>query len=182
MLHATAGLVSTLLLINLLLMFGVIRRLREHTNLLAEMKAARPTDVVASGSRVADFATVDIAGNVVSRELLSAGTVVAFFSSNCGFCDELLPKFVHYAAGSADGGAELLAVVSGDDTGRSAFVEKLAPVARVVTEAFDGATTKAFGVTAFPMIFVMANDGVVASSDIGVDALQQRRVPAMSAG
>ncbi|MFG1882107.1 TlpA family protein disulfide reductase [Micromonospora sp. NPDC049102] len=182
MLYAATGFFSALLLINLVLIFGVIRRLRGHTQLLAELGATRSTDVVAAGSRVEDFATVDIAGEPVSRDLLSAETVVAFFSLNCGFCDELLPKFVEYAASSTGGSAEFFGVISGDGAEDSGFVKELAPVARVVIEEFDGPITKAFGVTAFPMIFVMGAEGVVASSGIGVGALQQRRVPAISAG
>jgi thiol-disulfide isomerase/thioredoxin len=159
--------------VNLLLTFGVVRRLREHADLLAG--TPRVVDVgppVPVGSVVGEFTVTTADGEVVTRDSLDGGTVVGFFSPGCGPCEELLPRFVEYAASEAGGGRRVVAVVAASDAEAGEIAMQLAPVARVVLEgAFGGPVSAAFGVRGYPALCVVDSDGTVTAGGSTVDAL-----------
>ncbi|WP_433041631.1 hypothetical protein [Dactylosporangium sp. CS-033363] len=147
-LAAAVAVVGVLCVIDLLLTVGVIRRLREHTEQLAQALAGRPPAIAAPGT------TVDFDGSA---------SVVGFFSPGCGPCAELLPKFVERVAGES-----VLAVVVGDGAEVDSMVELLAPVARVVREDHGGTVAAAFGVSSFPSVFAMDGRTIAGSGhDLG---------------
>src|SRR5262245_33679123 len=94
-----AGLIVVFVLCaaNLLLMFGVIRRLRQHTGLLCDegtriLPAKDPT--VAVGSSPDRFAVSALNGTPVSSELIAGGrTIVAFFAPDCSSCETSTKDF-----------------------------------------------------------------------------------------
>jgi len=68
-------LVGALCALNLVLTLGVIKRLREHTDLLA---AGSNAPTIGIGQEVGEFSARTVDGETVSPDLLSGETVVAF--------------------------------------------------------------------------------------------------------
>jgi thiol-disulfide isomerase/thioredoxin len=159
-------LVTVLTVLNLLLTFGVIRRLREHTDLLAN--GATPvlgeTPALSVGRLVEDFAGSTTDGELVARALLTGDTLVAFLTPGCGPCAESLPHLVQAAKKWPGGRRNTMVVVVGTRERATEYVEQLAPVAKVVAEAPDGPIAKGFGVTAYPLFGVVDSSGRVLRS------------------
>jgi hypothetical protein len=178
LLYLTAAMifVGVIGLLNLVLTYGVIRRLREHDAALASRPHMPGFDVmVPAGTAVADFGTHTVDGAPVSNADLTGHTVVGFFSTTCEPCRDRLPDFATHAATVPGGPDRVLAVVVSDSVAADTsvadlFVARLRPVARVVTEQYDGPIGKAFGVQAYPALAVVADGTVVASGD-SLDAL-----------
>ncbi|GAA2590071.1 hypothetical protein SMC26_20370 [Actinomadura fulvescens] len=156
--------VGLLCTVDLLLTVGVIRRLREHTELLAARN--EPPGGLPVGSAVGEFTAVDTDGRAVTRESLDDGTLVGFFSPGCAPCEEIKPRFAE-AAGT-DGGRRALAVVSGP--GGRETAEGLSAVARVIVEDDPGGPVcAAFQVQAFPTLYRLGPGGRVTAT--GPEAL-----------
>ncbi|MEV0386773.1 hypothetical protein [Nonomuraea sp. NPDC050643] len=151
---------------NLAFTYGVIRRLREHGDLLATRTApgtpVRPR--IADGEPVGEFSALTNDGMVIDRGFLADRTLVAFFSTDCDFCHEQLPIFVDWAARQAGGSIGVLAVVEGPEEVAHRMAADLEPVAKVVTVTDSHAgITAAFQVKAWPSFLYVA-DGVVRGS------------------
>ena len=101
---AVAG-VGALSLLNLVVVIGVVRRLREHSERLANVggPATGPSDplVAPVGGRVGSFRATGSGGPVTDQDLAD-GTRVAVFSPSCLPCQEKLPGFVAHAADRPD--------------------------------------------------------------------------------
>ena len=138
--------------LNLLLTFGVIRRLRQHEQVLADggaVRASAPPRMIAPGEAPSEFTAVDIDGAPLIRAELAAG-LVSFFTPDCQPCEKRLPEFVRAAEREPSGRAGVLAVVVGDPIHAEPLTRALAPVARVFTEMPGGALSTAFRVSGFP--------------------------------
>lgn len=164
-------LVGVLCLLNLLLIVGVIRRLRDHSTLLSGMGSAPPAIEV--GTEIDAFQVQTVRGEPLSRAELAEETVVAFFSPTCGPCKEELPKFTPFARNYPGGRDRVLAVVVGEPQEADDFVAQLGPVAKVVVEERGGALGNAFKTSAFPTLMTVAprEDGtlVVTSNHVELD-------------
>lgn len=165
--------VGALCTVDLLLTFGVIRRLREHTELLST-RAGEPGEgpgTVAVGEVPGPFTAVDTDGAEVDHRTGGAGRLVGFFSPGCEPCRTKLPDFVAYAAEFPGGRAQVLAVVSGDEQSAADFTGPLTGVARVVVDGSEGPVATAFGVNGFPAWCVQDEHGVVQHSGLGREPL-----------
>src|SRR5258708_33673625 len=111
-LGSAVALVGVLCLLDLVLTFGVIRRLREHTRLLAQAGPGRPPELLDPGASIGEFEAATIEGETLSLAALKLETVVGFFSPTCKPCRELLPGFVDRAAGLRR--EQVLAVILGN--------------------------------------------------------------------
>lgn len=158
---AAVVLVGLLGLVNLVFCIGIVRRLREHTELLN-----RQDRVMAS--QASDFTATTVEGNPLSRQSLSAGTLVGFVTTTCPACADRLPEFVAYAENHR---GPVLAVVIGPAPDAAAMIDAVSGVAQVVHESTDGAVAKAFGVQAFPAFGLLADGGVVRASGSVTKAL-----------
>jgi hypothetical protein len=164
-LYALVGLFGALTLLNLLLTFGIIRRLRDRP----------PNTIVTTpgfltpGTLVGDFTGRDLDGRPVSRGDLSGRTLVGFFSPGCDACRDRLPDFV--AAARVFGPDRSLAIVMSDAVSASDYLPSLAPVARVVLDAPDGPLISAFAITAVPSFFVVGAGGRVVAAGVALDDL-----------
>ncbi len=160
--------------VNLLLTFGVVRRLREHSELLAGTPRMVDDDPpVPVGSVVGKFSVTTVDGEAISRDSLDGGTVVGFFSPGCGPCEELLPRFAEYAASQAGGGRRVVAVVTAPDVEAEVVAARLTPVARVVADGtFSGPMSAAFGVRGYPALCIVGDGGTVTASGSTIDALR----------
>ncbi|MEV4692212.1 TlpA disulfide reductase family protein [Micromonospora echinospora] len=154
-------------LLNLILAFGVIRRLREHTVRLTALEAGHGHNdqiMLGAGSTVAPFQAVTEDGVTVTRDGLTGRTLVAFFSPDCTPCRERMPQFIRYAAEHPGGRDHVVGVVASDRDAAGEYVAALTPVARVVVESDGGPLCTAFGVQGFPAIGLIDESGVVVAS------------------
>ena len=115
-LAATVALVGLLAVVNLLLTIGVVRRLREQTTELADLRSRAPMRDAATtlpvGAVVAPFEAVTIDRRAVTLASFGERPLVGFFSPGCKPCAERLPGFVRHAAERPGGRDGVLAVVA----------------------------------------------------------------------
>ena len=118
-LGTAVALVGVLCLLNLLFTVGVVRRLREQTEELAQLRQqSGPGDLILpAGKRVEDFATATAVGAPVTADDLIQPTLVGFFSPTCGPCEERMPQFIEYAKTFAGGRDRVLAVMLDEQGG-----------------------------------------------------------------
>ena len=177
---AAVVLVGVLGVLNLLFTFGVVRRLREHSELITQGAggtapggAGAPS--LAVGTQVGDFTGVTRDGDRVSREQLTGETVVAFLTPGCAPCAERLPGLVDLTAGWPGGRSRTLVVVVAGDAGAAGeYVEALVATTRVVLESPGGALATAFGVQGYPVFGVVDGSGVVLRSTMDPAELRVR--------
>jgi hypothetical protein len=159
-LTAVVVVVGGLCLLDLLLTFGVIRRLREHTSRLAGVRVEPPLVGLAAGRTPGGFSAVTTFGEEVTG---AAGLrVVAFFSSGCSTCPERVPPFLEYLSRHHIGRDSVLAVVAADKSLPAPYLEQLEEVALACVEPPSGEIATAFEVAGFPAFFLLTADGVVA--------------------
>jgi thiol-disulfide isomerase/thioredoxin len=166
-------LVGAICVLDLVLTLGVIRRLREHTELIAKMGQGGvgiPEPMLGAGETAGDFEAVATTGEVIARDGLAGQTLLGVFSPGCSACVERLPGFVELAREWEGGRDQVLAVVV-DMAGEGAeqYVGKLEPVARVVVETRRGGVNAALKVQAFPAIGVLADGGRVLTNKLEAD-------------
>lgn len=146
---AVVVLLALVSLVNLVLTVGVVRRLREHSQKLAEVSAVA-SPMLDVGSTIEEFSAVTVDGATLRREDLSSGTTVGFFDAHCETCHELLPSFVAEARRVPGGRDRVLAVVRDDNGDGGDLVSPLREIARVVVERRRGPVALAFHVKAVP--------------------------------
>jgi thiol-disulfide isomerase/thioredoxin len=166
-LAVAVAIVGVLCLLNLAIMVGVIRRLREHTAHLEKLlEAIGPQDVMAAvGTRAGDFAATTVSGESVSSSDLADGTLVGFFSPGCGGCTEQMPRFTEYAEAAGDRQRVIAVIVADDGDAGTAFdLAKLGTVAQLVVEQSHGAMSKAFQVQGYPALCLVDHDRMITAS------------------
>jgi thiol-disulfide isomerase/thioredoxin len=169
LLTAAVVVVGTVGVVNLVLTFGVIRRLREHQELLRRGPQGRPISGLALGATVAEFEARTRAGERRSNVDFSGDTLVGFFSAGCQPCEDLVPRFVEAARAYPGGPERVLAVVTGGDG--SAMADALSPVADVVVGADADTVARAFQVSAFPTLMLVDGNARVRANDLQLDHL-----------
>ncbi|MES4904070.1 MULTISPECIES: hypothetical protein [unclassified Streptomyces] len=153
-----------LCLVNLVFTYGVIMKLREHSEALAEHSGpteggtGRPRPL---GSAVSDFTAMTVTGQTVSRHSLAASSVVAFLSPGCLPCEQAVPDFLKYAAAVPGGRDRVLVVVSGQPSEGAEYAERFGEVAHVVVEAPGGPVQSAFAMNGAPAFGVLGAGGSV---------------------
>lgn len=150
---AFAGVLSVL---NLILLTGVIKRLRDYTELLADRSSPQPA--LNRGEAVDDFTSETVDGEPLSPATLTGTTLVGFFTLNCEPCKRKLPKFVEFARNFPGGRDRVLATVVGEGEGVAEMVEALRPVARVAVEERKGPLSTAFHVAGYPIVLLIDRD------------------------
>ncbi|MEU6097840.1 hypothetical protein [Streptomyces sp. NPDC047079] len=148
-LTAALLLVAALCLLNLLLTIGVIKRLREHAEIIAPI---RQQAGIRTGDEVGDFSVLGVDGERLDRASLTHDSVVAFFAPDCRACEALLPDFIRWAEADENGRNRRMAVVIGDASACSELVAMLRPVAHVVVEEPLGTVSTAFRTSATPTV------------------------------
>ncbi|MEN3535231.1 hypothetical protein AAH991_08995 [Microbispora sp. ZYX-F-249] len=164
-------LVGVLCLVNLVLIVGVIRRLREHGEALADRSAQEQNRraILPEGEVAEPFETVSTDGSVVSRDRLEQPTLVGFFSPGCTACHEALPDFLALAARFPGGPEQVLAVILDENGELGEQREALEPVARVVVEKLGGPVSSALHVRALPSFGLVGPGGRVMSSGLRLE-------------
>jgi thiol-disulfide isomerase/thioredoxin len=171
---ATLVLVGLLCALDLVLTVGIIKRLREHTDLLANRSGGRMS--LRPGEEVGKFSSVTVDGEPVDNDMIDSETVVAFFSPTCGPCKEKLPMFVEYARTVPGGRGQILAAVTADRDDAAAaapMLSALTPVARVLTGEEAEGLAEACKVQGFPVVLKVnrSTDGrlLVMTDQVDVD-------------
>lgn len=173
-LTAAVVLVGVLVLFDLLLTLGLVKRVRAHAELLDKLVNARPgvqpePGQLPPGTVVGDFTATTSDGLEIGRASLTDGAVLGFFSTWCDTCAEQLPGFLAYA--EPYGRERVLAVVHGGEAELPGLIAKLSKVAQVVVEPDNGPIAKAVGVEATPTMAVIDKEWRVTSSGYKADSL-----------
>ncbi|SMD26905.1 TlpA disulfide reductase family protein [Kibdelosporangium aridum] len=156
---------GVLVLVDLVLTLGVVKRLRTHAALIEQALSTTdpmPPIMAPRGAKVAPFEARTVDGKTVSLSDLLDPTLVGFFSTDCPACGENLPAFLDRAR--VLGRDRVLAVAHGATDEVADLVAKLGAVARVVTEAPDGPLGRAFSVRGVPALCLVDPAGTVVAS------------------
>jgi peroxiredoxin len=173
---AAIAVLTALVLLNLLLTFGVIRRLREHSEQLA---ANAPNRTIPVGATVPEFSATSERGAVVSTATLRGdGALVAFMAPDCAACTEQLPAVRERLAATVGGQTAVLVVFTRlreatdpNDASAAELAESLGvagSAALIVHEPLDGTLQTTFQVAAFPAFYLVDPDGKVAAASNGI--------------
>jgi hypothetical protein len=165
---AVLVLLTLLVLLDLLLTFGVIRKLREHTERLDLIPRDESHSV---GTPAPAFSATTATGTTVSARLFDGGGLAVFLAPDCPGCRSQLPDVRRKLAAAVAAAVPVLLVVTRlhpeRDLGEEAAEtdEALAALdgrAVVVHEPLDGALQSAFKVANFPAFFRIGADGRIA--------------------
>ncbi|WP_433498558.1 hypothetical protein ACQP1K_27350 [Sphaerimonospora sp. CA-214678] len=162
-------LIGAICALDLILTLGVIKRLRSHSEILSNRNNEGPP-AMEVGEEVGRFETSTLDDVRITWEGTREGTIVAFFSPTCAPCKAKLPNFLEHSRTLRAGDPRPVAVVVGDSADADEFLSALRPVADVVLENHEGVMAKAFQVTAFPTVLMVAPDasGVLRVTDNNV--------------
>ncbi|MBP2325032.1 thiol-disulfide isomerase/thioredoxin [Kibdelosporangium banguiense] len=174
-LTAAVVLVGILCVIDLLLSFGIIRRLREQNEalqLVQQQQTAGLDDDIAlpAGSAVGAFAATTVGGTELTNvDIIGSPLLIGFFSPNCEPCKERMPQFIEYATRF---NGRVIAVASGSVEETTDMVARLGEVGDVLVEPNEEAPVhKAFGAKGYPAMCLVGDDGVVQASGWEMAAL-----------
>lgn len=169
---------AALTVFNLVLILGVLRRLREYSARMS-FDGVQAGAVGGSvdlgldvGSRPGPFRTTTVDGREVTSEMLDGPALVGFFAEGCRPCKDWLPRFTEAARALepsvSSRGAEsprILAVVANVGAQPSALVADLrsglGDDALVVREELGGPVSQAFKVLGYPALCRLGTDGTV---------------------
>lgn len=164
---ALAFLALAVCLLDLLLTLGVVRRLRQHTELISNLSSGgrRPYAILEEGKTAGPFEAVATTGEPVSRDRLSGLTLVGALAPGCSACEEKLPAFVDFARTFSGGRDQVIAVVVGSEDEAETYREQLEPVARVVIEPpMTGEIGTALALGSFPAFGILDQSATVVTS------------------
>ncbi|MFB9236645.1 TlpA family protein disulfide reductase [Plantactinospora siamensis] len=164
-------LVGALGLVNLVLMLGVIRRLREHTELLSGRQEPAPQAMLEPGSIPGDFTSTTVDGRVLGRGDLPPMTLVAFVSPACDMCEAQIPDLLDRARSMPGGPDHVWVVVVGKGAETTPYADRFAGVATVFIEPGSGPLPLAFGIKGFPAFGLVDEHGIVAANTFGIARL-----------
>jgi hypothetical protein len=169
-----ASLALAVCLLGLVLILGVIGRLRQHAELISQLSeqiakgsGRRPYTILGEGRTAGQFEAVTTTGEALSRDRLSGRTLVGAFMPHCPACEEKLPTFVDSAKTFPGGREQVIAVVVGPENEAETYRGQLEPVARVVVEApMTGAIGTALALDSFPAFCILDPSGTVVASGL----------------
>lgn len=176
LLGVAVAIVGVLCLLDMLLTFGVIRRLREHTELLSRIgNPGLPVLGLAQGAPVGAFTATTMDGEQLNGAsgFLAAG----FFSSSCSVCPERVGPFAAYLRQHQIPRENAISVAAVTGGSRPAYLDELAEVSVVCVESGDGQAGQdgqaaaAFKVQGFPAFCLLDGAGTVLAANYDPAAL-----------
>jgi peroxiredoxin len=164
--------VSGLCLVNLGLLFAVIRKVRLLGERVDKMPVIGAAALLPVGGRAPEFTAVTTAGQSRSlADLAGSRSVVGFFSPGCEPCRTQRPKFIDFAKGLPGGSGQALAVVVGEGEAATGFAAELNGAAAVVITPRQGPLIAAFSVRGMPAFYLIGPDGRIEARGMAVQAL-----------
>ncbi len=172
-LTAAVVLVGLLCVLDLLLSFGIIRRLREQNETLKNVQQQRaaidPEIALPAGATIGTFTAATVGGSDLSNaDIDGTRALVGFFAPACEPCKERMPQFMEYAT-RFDG--KVIAIASGSEEETADMVVRLGEVAEVIREADGGVVHQAFGASGYPALCLVDGDRTVLASGWEMSAL-----------
>lgn len=175
MLVATVALLGVLVVANMLLTWGMMRRLKALQEQVTAMSAPPPDNGLHPGDEAPDFSALTPAGDTVTRDDVVRGeTVLVFMSPHCEACETHLPT-VRQLGREATGPAAV-AVIDGTREESGHLLEGLqgdVPVLfapRGATDLLDR-----YQVFTYPSSYVVGPDGRITGSHLDLDELLPSR-------
>ncbi|MET9325050.1 hypothetical protein ABZX75_33675 [Streptomyces sp. NPDC003038] len=152
---------------HLLVTFGLVRRLRLHTDLLNHL-TQNTSHLLPDHSPLPAFTAPTTDGTTISHTRLRHPAALALLAVDCPHCQTSLPAFTAYIRSAGYARDQVLAVVTAGDhtapTARQDMLDALAPLATVVCEPATGGTiTTALKVQAFPTFYLTHPDATLAA-------------------
>jgi hypothetical protein len=167
---ALASVAVAISLFNLLLILGVVRRMREIGPTIPPEYLEVESGPQA-GMPIPNFTARTTDGRQTDSSFFNAGRgLVAFLSVGCGACSEQLPQLRAYVMREHIDPARSLVFVSGDRDGQSEYARVAAHFAQVVVEEASGHFSRTFDIKAFPTVLAL-HDGRVQANAPSVGAL-----------
>ncbi|MFB9837665.1 TlpA family protein disulfide reductase [Actinoallomurus acaciae] len=170
---AAVVLLAVLCLLNMMITFAVLRRLRSHEERLAARPAGRSSGVDALvGRELPEFDATSTAGAAVSRsDLLGRARVLGVFSATCEPCHEQARAFAEL---DDPGRVALVTDVRGREDVLRRFVPDLGDTPTIILEPDSGPLAGELGVSTFPTLLRLDEDGRVVQAG---NALSQLASP-----
>jgi thiol-disulfide isomerase/thioredoxin len=174
MIYLTAAviLVGAVGMMNLVLLLGILRRLRAAPPAAAEESHGGGSGL-RLGWRPEPFAVSLLHGGRLTRSDLTGHgeTLIGFFSPTCRPCRAQAPKFAARAAEWPGGPERVLVVVADDTVDGAEFTEQFAGLAKMVVDGLEGPVATAYGVTAFPAFGILDDTATVLTEATSVERL-----------
>jgi thiol-disulfide isomerase/thioredoxin len=164
--------VSVLCLVNLALLFAVIRKVRLLGERIDKMPVMGAAALLPVGSKVPEFTAVTTTGESRSlADLAGSRSVLGFFSPSCQPCRTQLPEFIEFAKALPGGSGHALAVVVGEGEAAAEFGADLGEAVPVVIAPQRGTLTAAFSLRGIPAFYLIGPDGRIEARGMAVQAL-----------
>jgi hypothetical protein len=171
-LSAVVVIFGVLTVLNLILTLGVLKRLREQSELLTSSGGNQVADpLLRAGEVPDDFTGTTVDGEPVSRDDVSGARLVAFLSPACSICEGQIPGLLDTARSMVGGRDNVLVVVVGKGEETAAYAEQFRNVAKVVVEPGNGPITRAFQLSGLPAFGLLDLDARVVTSATSIDRL-----------
>lgn len=162
-------LVGVLVVVDLVLTLGVVRRLRHHAALIGQALDGHDGGVrdfmLPNGSPLPKLRATTVDGTAAPD---AGPLLIGFFSPTCRACVQRLPGFVEYAKAF---NGRVLGVAVGPVDDVTDIVDTLRPVADVVAEPVDGPLATVLRVKGLPAMATVDADGRVTASGFELTAL-----------
>jgi|HubBroStandDraft_1064217.scaffolds.fasta_scaffold42149_2 thiol-disulfide isomerase/thioredoxin len=164
--------VGGLCLVNLALLFAVIRKVRVLGERVDKVPVMAPAALLPVGSPAPEFTAITTNGDSRSlADLAGSRSVVGFFSPNCPPCRIQVPEFIDFAAALPGGGRQSLAVVVGEGEAATGLAAELDGAAAVVITPRMSPLTAAFSVRGFPAFYLVGPGGRIEAQGMAIQAL-----------
>jgi peroxiredoxin len=164
--------VGALCLVNLALLFAVVRKVRLLSERVDKMPVMGPAALLPVGGKAPEFTAVTTGGESRSlADLAGSRSVVGFFSPNCQPCRAQLPEFIEFAKALPGGLGQALAVVVSAGEAGAGFAAQLDGAAAVVISPQRGPLPTAFSVRGLPAFYLIGPDGRIVARGMAVQAL-----------
>ncbi|MEH1125615.1 TlpA family protein disulfide reductase [Micromonospora sp. CPCC 206061] len=170
-------LVGLLCIVDLLLTFAVLRRLREHTEELGRLSGAGHVSMGVDrdklmGRELPEFSAITVDGAVVSRESLTGAVeLVGIFSPGCSPCHAQAPLFVAEAARMPAG--KTLALVAGSGAEADDLVQIVKGMTDVVLAPESMTVVNGLNIGAFPTFLRLDASGAIVDAAVSVQGLAE---------
>ncbi|QIS20687.1 hypothetical protein [Nocardia terpenica] len=162
---AYIAVLTIIVVFQLLVTYGLVRRLRVHTDLLNEL-IDENTLALAPGTPIPAFATHTTDGAALTDRDVRHPAAIALLEVDCPHCRTNLPDFLAYVRGAGFARENVLAVVatrdSTDPAERDAMLETLSAAATLVCESGEDAVIgTALNAQAYPTFYLTDADATI---------------------